>query len=48
MIERFDDELDRWGRPKKQIITMPTEALPENIDTSKLPEIRVDVEDDRR
>jgi len=28
MIERFDDDLDQWGRPKKRVVTMPTEALP--------------------
>ncbi len=36
VVERFDDELDQWGRPRAPIVRMPTEALPENIDTSSV------------
>lgn len=36
---RFDDDLDQWGRPRKQIITLPTEALPDNVDTSAIPDL---------
>jgi hypothetical protein len=36
---RFDDDLDQWGRPRKQIITLPTEALPDNVDTSNIPDL---------
>ena len=38
-IERIDDgelELDRWGRPKKPQFTMPTEALPDDVDPENL------------
>jgi hypothetical protein len=28
IIERFDDDLDQWGRPKKKLVTLPTAALP--------------------
>ncbi|KAL6745340.1 hypothetical protein V8C86DRAFT_2981247 [Haematococcus lacustris] len=36
IIEKFDDELDQFGRPKKSLYKMPTEALPDNVDTSQL------------
>ena len=41
---RLEDALDQYGRPKKQIVPLPTDALPDNIDTSKLPEIEMDEE----
>jgi hypothetical protein len=28
LIERFEDDLDQWGRPKRRVVTMPTAALP--------------------
>lgn len=30
MVERIEDELDMYGRPKKRVITLPTEVLPES------------------
>ncbi len=36
---RFDDELDKWGRPKKAITPMPTDVLPDNVDVEKVPDI---------
>jgi hypothetical protein len=27
-VERIEDELDQWGRPKKKLITSPIEAMP--------------------
>jgi hypothetical protein len=36
-IEKIEEveslKLDRWGRPLKPKFTMPTEALPEDVDT---------------
>lgn len=26
VIDRFDDELDQWGRPKKRVVPLPTEV----------------------
>ncbi len=37
MIDKIEEDealqLDRWGRPLKPVIKMPTEALPEDVDT---------------
>lgn len=27
-VEKIEDELDQWGRPKKKLITSPIEAMP--------------------
>eukprot|EP00798_Chlamydomonas_sp_ICE-L_P006597 gene6596-3253_t len=34
-IEKLEDNLDRWGRPKAQM-RMPTDALPEDVDTTDM------------
>lgn len=40
-VPRLDDDnealaLDRWGRPLKQAFRMPTDALPEDVDTKDM------------
>lgn len=37
---RVEDTLDKWGRPKKANVPMPTEALPEQ-DRGSLPQVEV-------
>lgn len=39
-VHRIEDNLDQWGRPKKAMLRMPTEALPED-DRRSLPQVEV-------
>ncbi|KAG2452284.1 hypothetical protein HYH02_003308 [Chlamydomonas schloesseri] len=36
-LEQVEDELDMYGRPKRRVIKMPTEALPEGVEADKVP-----------
>lgn len=36
-LEPIEDELDMFGRPKRQILRMPTDVLPEGVEAEKMP-----------
>ncbi len=36
-LEPLDDELDMLGRPKRRMVRMPTEVLPEGVEPEHVP-----------